>query len=157
MIIKDNSLSIKSILISLLNVECNSLGWWSFYQLDQLALPIAVRCFFGMLQVHSWVNMSQLNLWSVVHLFAMLQLDPLDIVNVLLHDSFLKHLELIINQLVFIDRLSAYFTFLINCYFIHFSSFLSFPFPLIFSHWIISKLWDNLENHVTDVWHLGRM
>ena len=98
MVVEDNSLTIKTVLVSLLDIKSHSLGRGVVHQLDQLALSIALGWLFGMLDEHLRILVPQLDWGSVGHLLSKLELDPLFVVCILLIDPFLEHLELVLKS-----------------------------------------------------------
>ena len=99
-----------------------------------------------MLEVHARVDVSQLYLAAIGHLFAMLHQDPVIVVQVLLLDPPLEHLDLHLHSLGIINIL---FRLRLALGLFHLS------FELL--HGVVAQFGDYLEHQVTVVYHRGRM
>ena len=116
-----------------------------------------------MLQKHFGVLVSELDWCSIGDLLTELKLDPFFVIHMLLLDSFLKHFELVLesntlygcrgvlnwNTTTTPSRCSCIVLHI--CYFSNIHSFLFAP---VFSHWIVPKFRDYLENHIPVVGNL---
>lgn len=152
MIIIDNSLSVFSILVSWLNVECNPLRSWHLYQLYSLAASVNLRDSFGVLDVVSWVYVPKLNRHAIMNPLTKTVIDQVFVVLFVGDPSFFESLHsfLLYSMLVywFLNKFHGGVIFFL---------LLAFGFSSELFFCIITQLWCDLEDHIADVWNMRAM